>query len=256
MNRAVGGSGNRAIDTGAISETMSRSSDSPIPRFVRAVFEITRKDLLVEARTREILYTTIFFAVSCVLVFAFGFVKEGRPVQDAAAGILWIAIAFSGTLALGRAFERERHGETLRALLMAPIDRPALYLGKLFGILILLAAVEVLVVPLVALMFQASLFSHAGLMVGLLAAGTVGFAAVGTLFAAMLVRARSRDVMLPVLLYPITVPVIIAGVRGTAALLAPDADLPMARAWLSMLVFFDVVFVTLALWTFEPVMTE
>ena len=87
-------------------------------------------------------------------------------------------------------------------------------------------------------------------------AGTLGFAAVGTLFAAMLVRTRSRDVLLPLLLYPITVPVIIAGVHGTAALLQADADLPMARAWLSMLVFFDVVFMTLALWTFEAVMTE
>jgi heme exporter protein CcmB len=225
--------------------------------FARAVWVITRKDLLIEARTREILLTTVFFALSCVLVFAFGFVREGRAVSDAAAGILWIAIAFSGTLALGRAFERERQGETLRALLMAPIDRPALYLGKLAGILILLAAVEVIVVPLIALMFQAALFDHLLLMLGLLAAGTLGFAAVGTLFAAMLVRARSRDVMLPVLLYPITIPVIIAGVRGTAALLDVEAGgVPMARAWLAMLVFFDVVFITLALWTFEPVMTE
>jgi len=224
--------------------------------FARAVWVITRKDLLVEARTREILFTTIFFALACVLVFAFGFVREGKPVTDAAAGILWIAIAFSGTLALGRAFERERQGETLRALLIAPIDRPALYVGKLVGILILLAAVELIVVPLVALMFQAALFDHLALMLGLLAAGTLGFAAVGTLFAAMLVRARSRDVLLPVLLYPITVPVIIAGVRGTAALLQPEGGEPMARAWLAMLVFFDVVFITLALWTFEPVMTE
>jgi len=224
--------------------------------FARAVWIVTRKDLLIETRTREILLTTVFFALACVLVFAFGFVREGRPVEDAAAGILWIAIAFSGTLALGRAFERERHGETLRALLISPIDRPALYVGKLLGILVLLAAVEALVVPLIALMFQAALFDHTLLMLGLLAAGTLGFAAVGTLFAAMLVRARSRDVMLPVLLYPITVPVIIAGVRGTAALLQPEADEPMARAWLAMLVLFDVVFVTLALWTFEPVMTE
>ena len=112
---------------------------------------------------------------------------------------------------------------------MAPIDRPALYVGKLVGVLLLLASVEVIVVPLVALMFQARLFAHALLMVGLLAAGTLGFAAVGTLFAAMLVRARSRDVLLPVLLYPITIPVIIAGVRGTAALLQAEADLPMAR---------------------------
>ena len=223
--------------------------------FIRAVLVVTRKDILIETRTREILFTTLFFALSCVMVFAFGFVKEGRPIDDVAAGILWIAIAFSGTLALGRAFERERQGETLRALLIAPIDRPALYIGKLLSILILLGVVEILIVPLVALMFQAALFDHLLLMVGLLAAGTLGFAAVGTLFAAMLVRARSRDVMLPVLLYPITVPVIIAGVRGTAALLQPVADLPMARAWLSML-FFDVVFVTLALWTFEPVMTE
>ena len=103
---------------------------------------------------------------------------------------------------------------------------------------------------------QAPLFAHPFVMAGLLAAGTIGFAAVGTLFAAMLVRARSRDVLLPILLYPITIPVIIAGVRGTAALLQPEADLPMARVWLSMLTFFDIVFVTLALWTFEPVMTE
>ncbi len=224
--------------------------------FARAVWVITRKDILIETRTREILLTTVFFALACVLVFAFGFVKEGRPMEDVAAGILWIAIAFSGTLALGRAFERERQGETLRALLIAPIDRPALYLGKLLGILMLLGAVEILIVPLVALMFQAALFDHPLVMIGLLAAGTLGFAAVGTLFAAMLVRARSRDVMLPVLLYPITVPVIIGGVRGTAALLAPTADVAMARLWLSMLVFFDVVFLTLALWTFEPVMTE
>ncbi len=224
--------------------------------FLRTVWLITRKDLLIEIRSREILYTTLFFAVSCVLVFAFGFVKEGSALGDAAAGILWIAIAFSGTLALGRAFERERQSETLRALMMAPVDRPALYVGKLVGVLLLLAVVEAIVVPLVALMFQAPLFAHPFIMLGLLTTGTIGFAAVGTLFAAMLVRARSRDVLLPILLYPITIPVIIAGVRGTAALLQADVDVPMARVWLSMLTFFDVVFVTLALWTFEPVMTE
>ena len=217
---------------------------------------VTRKDLLIEFRSREILYTTLFFAISVMLVFSFSFVREGVAVDGAAPGILWVAIAFSGTLALGRAFERERQNETLRGLLMSPADRPALYLGKLAGILFLMAAVEVVVVPMVAFMFQAPLFRYPALMTALLLTGTLGFAAVGTLFAAMLVRTRSRDVLLPLLLYPITVPVIIAGVRGTAALLQTDADLPMARAWLSMLVFFDIVFVTLALWTFEAVMTE
>ena len=225
-------------------------------QFLEAIWLVIRKDLQIEVRSRELLYTTLFFAVSCVLVFAFGFVREGRPVEDAAAGILWITIAFSGTLALGRAFERERQNETLRGLLMAPVERPALYLGKLAGILLLLLAVEVVVVPLVALMFQAPVMKHPLVLSGLLVAGTLGFAAVGTLFAAMLVRARSRDVLLPILLYPMTIPVIIAGVRGTAALLQAETDVPIARMWLSMLVFFDAVFITLALWTFEAVMTE
>src|SRR6185437_3667731 len=175
-------------------------------RFLRTVWLVTRKDLLIEARSKEILFTTLFFAVSCVLVFAFGFVREGRAVTDAAAGILWIAVAFSGTLALGRAFERERQSETLRALMMAPVARPALYVGKLASVLILLALVEAVVLPLVALMFQAPLFDHLPYVLGLLLTGTIGFAPVGTLFAAMLVRARSRDVLLPILLYPITIP--------------------------------------------------
>ena len=225
-------------------------------RFFTVAVLIMRKDLRVETRSLELFLTTLFFAVSSVLVFAFGFVRDGRPVENAAAGILWIAIAFAGTLALGRTFERERYHDVLRALLLAPVDRPAIYVGKLLGILALLAAVEAVVVPLIALLFQAPLFRHPTLRFLLLLLGTIGFTAVGTLFGAMLVRARSRDVLLPVLLYPITIPVIIAGVRGTAVLLQPEMDLAMARAWIGMLAFFDVVFITLSLWTFEPVMTE
>jgi len=223
--------------------------------FLRVAWLVLRKDLTIEVRSREVLYTTAFFAVSCVLVFAFALVKEGQPLEDAAAGILWIAIAFAGTLALGRTFERERQTETLRALMMAPVSRPAIYVGKLLGVVTLLAVVEVVLVPLVALLFNLRLSAAPLLMLGLLAAGTVGFAAVGTLFAAMLVKARSRDVLLPVLLYPITIPVIIAGVRGTVALVDPAADVALAQMWLSILLFFDVVFVTLSLLTVEPLMT-
>src|ERR1043166_6264969 len=102
--------------------------------FWNAVWLGGRKDLAVEVRSPELLYTTLFFALSCVLVFAVAFVREGRGLGDAAAGILWIAIAFSGTLALGRTFERERYNDTLRALMLAPASRPAIYLGKLVGI--------------------------------------------------------------------------------------------------------------------------
>ena len=224
--------------------------------FFRVAWLVMRKDLTVEVRSREILYTTAFFAVACVLVFAFALVKEGRPLEDAAAGILWISVAFSGTLALGRTFERERHAETLRALMLAPAPRPAIYVGKLLGIVLLLLVVEAVLVPLVGLLFHAPLTARPLMLAALLAAGTLGFAAVGTLFAAMLVRARSRDVLLPILLYPITIPVIIAGVRGTAALFETPPAEGLAAMWVALLLFFDIVFVTLSLWTFEPLMTE
>lgn len=224
--------------------------------FFRVALLVMRKDLRVEARSWEMLCTTLFFAVSCVLVFSFAFVREGQAIAGAAEGIIWVVVAFSGQLALGRAFERERYNDALRALMLAPVERPAIFVGKLLGILVLLAAVEAVVVPLAALLFQTPLFAHPGLFVTLLAGGTIGFASVGTLFAAMLVRARNRGVMLPVLLYPVTIPVLIAGVGGTVALVAAQPNLDLARFWAAVLLFFDVVFLTLALWTFEPVMSE
>jgi len=224
--------------------------------FLHTVWTIARKDLVIEARSRELAYTTLFFAVSVVLVFSFSFVIEGVPLTDAASGILWVAIAFSGTLALGRTFERERQADTLKALLLSPVERPAIYLGKLAGVLLLMLVVEAVVTPVVGLLFDAPIARAPLLLGGLLIAGTLGFAAVGTLFAAMLIRAQSRDVLLPVLLYPITVPLVIAGVRGTASILAVEPNLAVAEAWLSMLVFFDAVFLTLALWVFGPVMGE
>jgi heme exporter protein CcmB len=223
---------------------------------LRAAWLVARKDLVVEARSRELIYTTLFFSLAAVLIFAFGFVREGRAIEDTAAGILWVALAFSGTLALGRAFEREREAETLRALLLAPVERGAVYLGKLVALVGLMACVEIVIVPIVVFLFDAPIGNGPWLVMGLVATGIIGFAAVGTLFAAMLVRAHSRDVLLPVLLYPIAVPVIIAGVRGTAAIFAAEPNLAVARLWLSMLIFFDAVFVTLALWTFGAVMNE
>ncbi len=224
--------------------------------FFRTAWLVLRKDLTVEVRSLEIALTTLFFAVSAVMVFAFALVKEGSAPEDGAAGILWIAVSFAGTLALGRTFERERQAETLRALLLAPAPRPAIYVGKLLGIVALLLGTEFVLVPLVAFLFQAPFFAHPFWLLLVLTGGTLGFSAVGTLFAAMLVRARSRDVLLPVLLYPITVPVIIAGVRATATLLEPEVDMAIVRFWVALLLAFDVVFVTLALWTFEPLMTD
>ena len=181
--------------------------------------------------------------------------RRGRALGDAAAGILWIAIAFSGTLALGRTFERERYGDTLRALLLAPGPAPQSMSAssRHYGAAHRdgdrdRAAGRAAV--------SGAALRHACWSAALLVFGTVGFATVGTLFAAMLARARSRDVLLPILLYPVTIPVMIAGVRGTSALLAVEPQLDMARLWVMLLLAFDVVFVTLSLWTFESLMTE
>ncbi len=224
---------------------------------LRSAWLIAAKDLRVEARSRELVYTTVFFAVTAVLIFAFSFVQEDSTVPPgAASGILWVTLTFSGTIALTRTFEREREHDTLRGLLLSPVERPAVYLGKLFAVLLLLAGVEAVLVPLTGLFFQAPLGRAPGLLCLLLATGTLGFASVGTLFAAMLVRARSRDVLLPVVLFPIVVPVIIAGVRGTNALFTPETDLAVVRMWLAMLVSFDAVFLSLALWTCGPLLGE
>ncbi len=223
---------------------------------LRAAWHIARKDLLVEARSRELIYTAVFFAVACLLIFAFAFVQGRTTVVNASAGILWITVIFAGTLALGRTFERERQTDTLRALLLSPVERPAIYLGKLFSLLVLLAGIEVVVLPLVGLLFGAPLLRAPLMLVSLLALGTLGFAVVGTLFAAMLVRASSRDVLLPVVLYPMTLPALVGGMQGTLWIFAAEPNLALAQNWLAMLVFFDAVFLTLALWSFAPVMSE
>jgi heme exporter protein CcmB len=174
--------------------------------------------------------------------------------------VLWVGIAFSGTLSLARLFERERAHDTLRTLLLAPVERPAVYLGKLLAVVMLMSAVAALLLPLTGFLFDQAVVSAAPWLAAVLLLGILGFAAVGTLFAAMLGRTRSRDVLLPVLLYPMAVPVLIAGVRATAALLEPAAaggpDWETARLWMGVLAAFDAVFVTLALWTFEAVMEE
>jgi heme ABC exporter ATP-binding subunit CcmA/heme exporter protein CcmB len=225
-------------------------------RFVRVAGLVAHKDAMVELRSRELAVTTLFFAVVAVLVFAFAFVQDGQAPLEAPAGILWVTMLFAGTLALARTFDREQAHQTLSALLSAPVDRAAIYVGKVLGLVVLLGVVLAVVVPLVGLLFQASFWRVPLLFVGIVAGGVVGLVAVGSLFAAMLVRTRSRDVLLPVLLYPMVVPVLLAGVRGTAALLQPVPDRAVATMWLSILVSYDVVFTTLALWVFDAVTAE
>jgi heme exporter protein CcmB len=220
--------------------------------FWRAALAVAGKDLRVELRGREVVTAMAFFGVLVILLFAFAFIKEGEAPPDAAAGILWITVALAGTLGLGRAFDREREHDTLSALLLAPVPRAAIYVGKLAGICTFMLVTELAAAPLVTLLFDAPLSRHPAALALLLALGTLGYGAVGALFAAMLARSRGRHVLLGILLYPIIIPVLIGGARGTQALLAPQTDWDGVWLWCKMLTLFDVAFVVLALWTFDP----
>lgn len=236
-------------------EPAARSDAPPRwPGFVAQAVRIAAKDLSIEWRSREILATSAFLAVVVVLVFSFAFVVGGtQPPPAVTAGILWVAIVVSGTVGLGRTFDRERDGEAVRALLLSPAPRAAIYLGKLAATIVLMLTVELLVTVLGGLFFSAAVGTHAARLALLLALGTVGFAAVGCVFSAALLRSKSRDVLLSTLLYPIVVPILIAGARGTGQLLDPTPDLDSVTFWTQFLISVDVIFLMVGFWAFEPV---
>jgi heme exporter protein CcmB len=223
------------------------------PGFLRQVVHVAAKDLRVEWRSREVLATMTFLAVVVVLIFSFAFVVEGaRPPAPVVAGILWVAVVVSGTVALSRAFDREREGEAIRSLLLSPAPRSAIYIGKLAATAALMLMAETVLTGLCVILFAANVDQIARVAL-LLALGTVGFAAVGCIFSAALLRARGRDALLATLLYPIIVPIVIAGARGTAQLLDLKPDLDGARFWTQFLFALDIMFVTAGVWAFEPV---
>ncbi len=218
---------------------------------LRQTLRLVWKDVIVELRRKELVYASVFFAGVVLLVFSFAFLGGVRPTLDVAAGVLWVTLALTGTLGIGRAFEREREGDTFRALLLSPLPRGAIYLGKLISLSLLMSVVVVVAAFGVALLFGAPIFDHAGPILALLALGMLGFSAVAGLFAATLGRARSRELLLPLLVYPLVVPVLIAGARATAGLLTGE-DPALPAFWMRFLVVFDLIVVSLGVWTFEP----
>jgi heme exporter protein B len=240
-----------------VSERHALTSERSTLRVLADAGRIAAKDLRVELRSKEVLLTMGYFGFLVVLLFSFSFFRGDAPLAPVAAGILWVAIAFSGTLGLGRIFEREREGDCLRALLLSPVARPSIYLGKALSVFAFMLGVEAVVLPSVALFFNLRLEADGALLLGaVMLLGTAGYAIVGTLLGAMLSRARSRDVLLAIVLYPLVLPVLIAGVKATGALLEGGAAAREVGVWLRVLVSFDVVFLVASLWIFEPIMMD
>ena len=208
------------------------------------------KDLLVERRSKETLHSLLFFSMALLFVFQFALDADRERLSAVLPGLLWLAFILSGMLGLGRVFLVERENDCWEGLLLAPGDKSAIYLGKLAGSLALMFVVEAMVLALFALFFNVDLGPVLPSLVMVIALGTVGFAAMGTLFAALTAQARARELLFPVLLLPVLVPVLLGTVKATEAVLlrAPLADV---AHWLKLLVAADVIYVVAGLLTFD-----
>ncbi|MCX7670324.1 MAG: heme exporter protein CcmB [Anaerolineae bacterium] len=221
--------------------------------FWRAVAAIVWKDIRAELRTKDIFSSMFVFALLTVILFNFAFELRVPDMKMVVPGIVWVAISFAGTLGLNRAFVIEQDKGSLAGLLLAPVDRSAIYFGKLLGNLLFMFVVEIIILPLVMVFYNLSLLSPAHVLVLLL--GTYGFAAVGTVFSAIAVNTRAREVMLPILLFPVLLPVLIAGVKMTGALLDGET-LGALGNWLQIVIVYDIGFTVVAYLTFGYVMEE
>ena len=220
--------------------------------FLAVVAALVWKDLLAETRSKEVLAAGLTFALLILVIFNFAFDLRADNAREIGAGILWVAFTFAGVLGIGRSFAAERDRGTLEGLLLAPIDRTAIYLAKTVTNVVLMAAVELVTLPAFLVLFNARVSWSD--MLAVVALGTIGFAGVGTLVSAMVAHAAAREVMLPILLFPLEVPVVIASVEATAVALGVPAEDP--RPWLQLLVGFDVVLVAAAFLVFEYVVEE
>jgi heme exporter protein B len=223
---------------------------------LRQAGRVAWKDLRIELRSREIVYTMAFFGALIAVIYSFAFPVKPDLVRAAVPGMLWVAIAFAGTVGLGRAFDRERENDTMRALLLAPIPRLAVFLGKAIAIALMVMSVAAVVTPMLALLLDAPLFQDPWGLLLVLVLGAIGFANVGSVFAATLLKVRSRDVLLPVILYPLLIPLFVAGTSATEALIAVRPDPDKAYYWIGFLGIYDAAFLVLSLWIFESLVIE
>jgi heme exporter protein B len=221
--------------------------------FLRKVWAIIAKDITAELRTREMVSAMLVFSVLALLVFSFTLDLQGKIARAVAPGVLWATVAFAGTLGLSRSMAREQQTGCMDGLLLAPVDRSAIFFGKAVGNATFMIVVEVILLPLFSALFDVSLLKPGVLLVTAL--GTLGYAAVGTLLAAIAVNTRAREVMLPILLLPLAVPALIAAVQATGGLVE-GGTLAEVAGWVRLLVVYDLVIVAVALLTFGYVVEE
>lgn len=221
--------------------------------FVRATAAVIAKDLAGEFRSRELLSAMLIFAVLVILIFNFALELDIKTRSTVTAGVLWVTFAFAGSLGLNRSMAMEKDRGCIDGLLLAPVDRSAIYFGKMIGNLVFMLSVEAIVLPLYSILYNTNLFKIGFL--GVVFLGSLGYVAVGTLLATMAVQTRTRDVLLPILLFPLVIPVLIASVKTSMGYLQ-GIEAETIRPWLNLLLVYDTVFIAVAFMMFDFVVEE
>ena len=225
----------------------------PKVSFWRAVAAIIWKDLTVDLRNREVISAMFVFSLLVVLIFNFALDMNRNAQEDVAVGVLWVTFMFAATLGINRTFAAEKDRNTLDGLLLAPVDRSAIYFGKMLSALTFVLIVEVAIMPVFTILYNVNLLKPLFFMVVFL--GTIGYVVVGTLLAAMAVHTRAREVMLPILLFPVTMPVLLASVRTCEGILT---GLQWSRVTgpFNLIVAYDIIFLAISYMTFEYLVEE
>ena len=225
-----------------------------VSEFVRPALLVAWKDVLLELRNREVVATALVFGVMLVVIFNFALNITPETVDVLAPGVLWVAFSFAGVLAMSRAFVSEREEGTLDALLLTPVSRDSIYFGKMLAMFVFMLVIEAALLPIFAVFFDFSAFSAT--LIGAIVLATLGFAAVGTLFAAVAANVRSREIMLPILFFPLVSPVIIGAVETSGAAIGGSGAVVSTGRWLQLIAVFDAAFLVVCPWLFSIVVEE
>jgi len=221
--------------------------------YFKAIGAIVWKDLAAELRSRELLSAMLVFAMLVILIFNFAIELQPSLRATITPGVLWVTFAFAGTLGLNRSMAIEKDRGCLDGLLLAPVDRSAIYFGKALSNLAFMLIVELIVLPVYSLLYNTNLFNPGLLLTILL--GSIGYVAVGTLLASMAVQTRTRDVLLPILLFPVILPILMAAVKTSGGFLQ-SAPMETIWPWLNILIVYDVIFTAVAFMLYDSVVEE
>ena len=225
----------------------------PTPSFLQAILAIIWKDLRAEFRSFELVSSMLVFSLLVILIFNFALELDIKTRQSVTAGVLWATFAFAGTLGLNRSMSIEKDRGCMDGLLLAPVDRSAIYFGKFISNLAFMLLVEAFVLPIYSLLYNTNLFQPGLLLVILL--GSIGYTAVGTLLAAMSVQTRTRDILLPILLFPVAFSVLLAAVKASGGFLS-NSELTEILLPINLLIAYDVIFIAVAFMVFDIVVEE